>query len=145
MKVSGYVKDLESPPPSVVAVMKNRWLSDGFKESALHTAIWSVLKAKRRLLITPDGFKAQFYNISEIVAPVLAWGFFGSWSYLALVGESLIFYSHRSRRVSQLPDAFLQRPDAGIRARPVQLPNNQVMEKLISLPSVRSFLSHHGC
>ena len=33
-------EDLESPPSSVLAVMKNRWLSDGFKESALHTAIW---------------------------------------------------------------------------------------------------------
>lgn len=70
-------EDLESPPSSVLAVMKNRWLSDGFKESALHTAIWSVLKAKRRLLKYPDGFKAQFYTLSEIVTPVLAWGFFG--------------------------------------------------------------------
>ena len=35
-------EDLESPPSSVLAVMKNRWLSDGFKESALHTAIWDV-------------------------------------------------------------------------------------------------------
>jgi hypothetical protein len=59
--------------------MKNRWLSDGFKESALHTAIWSVLKAKRRLLKTPDGFKAHFYSLSEIITPVLAWGFFGGY------------------------------------------------------------------
>merc|ERR1712223_751871 len=59
-------EDLESPPSSVIAVMNNRWLSNGFKETALQTAIWSVLKAKRRLLRHSDGFKAQFYNLSEI-------------------------------------------------------------------------------
>ena len=57
--------------------MNNRWLSNGFKETALQTAIWSVLKAKRRLLRHSDGFKAQFYNLSEIIMPTLAWGFFG--------------------------------------------------------------------
>lgn len=57
--------------------MNNRWLSNGFKETALQTAIWSVLKAKRKLLRYPDGFKAQFYNLSEILIPTLAWGFFG--------------------------------------------------------------------
>jgi len=70
-------EDLESPPSSVTAVMNNRWLSNGFKETALQTAIWSVLKAKRRLLRHSDGFKAQFYNLSEIIIPTLAWGFFG--------------------------------------------------------------------
>jgi len=70
-------EDLESPPSSVIAVMNNRWLSNGFKETALQTAIWSVLKAKRRLLRHSDGFKAQFYNLSEIIIPTLAWGFFG--------------------------------------------------------------------
>ena len=57
--------------------MNNRWLSNGFKETALQTAIWSVLKAKRKLLKYSDGFKAQFYNLSEIIIPTLAWGFFG--------------------------------------------------------------------
>ena len=71
------MQDLESPPSSVLAVMNNRWLSSGFKETALQTAIWSVLKAKRRLLRYPDGFKSQFYNLSEILMPTLAWGFFG--------------------------------------------------------------------
>ena len=33
---------------SVIAVMKNRWLSNGFKESAMQAAIWSVMAAKRR-------------------------------------------------------------------------------------------------
>ena len=72
-----FFQDLESPPSSVTAVMNNRWLSNGFKETALSTAIWSVLKAKRKLLRYPDGFKAQFYNLSEILIPTLAWGFFG--------------------------------------------------------------------
>jgi len=70
-------EDLESPPSSVLAVMKNRWLSNSFKESALQTAIWSVFQAKRRLLQYPDGFKAKFYNVSEILTPALAWAFFG--------------------------------------------------------------------
>lgn len=70
-------EDLESPPSSVLAVMKNRWLSNSFKESALHTAIWSVFQAKRRLLQFPNGFKARFYNVSEILTPTLAWAFFG--------------------------------------------------------------------
>ena len=70
-------EDLESPPSSVLAVMKNRWLSNSFKESALQTAIWSVFQAKRRLLHFPNGFKARFYNVSEILTPTLAWAFFG--------------------------------------------------------------------
>jgi len=70
-------EDLETPPSSVLAVMKNRWLSNSFKESALHTAIWSVFQAKRRLLQFPNGFKARFYNVSEILTPSLAWAFFG--------------------------------------------------------------------
>ena len=70
-------EDLEAPPSSVVAVMRNRWLSNGFKEGALQTAVWSVIAAKRRLLKYSNGFKAKFYNVSEILLPVLAWGFFG--------------------------------------------------------------------
>jgi len=70
-------EDLETPPSSVVAVMKNRWLSNGFKEGALQTAVWSVIAAKRRLLKNTSGFKSRFYNISEVLLPILAWGFFG--------------------------------------------------------------------
>ena len=70
-------EDLEAPPSSVLAVMKNRWLSNGFKETALQTAIWSVLTAKRRLLLYPNGYKSLFYSVSEILLPCLAWGFFG--------------------------------------------------------------------
>ncbi|KAL4219615.1 Mitoguardin [Mactra antiquata] len=69
--------DLDNPPSSVIAVVNNRWLSNGFKETALSTAVWSVLKAKRRMLKFPDGFISKFYNISESVSPVLAWGFLG--------------------------------------------------------------------
>ncbi|KAK2120423.1 Mitoguardin 2 [Saguinus oedipus] len=47
-------EDLENPPASVLAVLRNRWLSDSFKETALATACWSVLKAKRRLLMVSD-------------------------------------------------------------------------------------------
>jgi len=70
-------EDLESPPSSVTAVVQNRWLSNGFKEIALSTAVWSVLKAKRRILKFSDGFIARFYAISEHMSPVFAWGFLG--------------------------------------------------------------------
>ncbi|KAK7094477.1 mitoguardin-like [Littorina saxatilis] len=69
--------DLENPPSTVTAVVNNRWLSNGFKETALATACWSVLKAKRRLLKYPDGFISHFYGVSEHTSPVLAWGFLG--------------------------------------------------------------------
>lgn len=69
--------DLENPPSSVTAVVQNRWLSNGFKESALATAVWSVLRTKKRLLKVQNGFVAHFYNISESTSPVLAWGFLG--------------------------------------------------------------------
>lgn len=52
----------------------------------------SVLTAKRRLLKYPDGFKAQFYTISEIVTPVLAWGFFGTFN-ITLPSCYLLFHS----------------------------------------------------
>ncbi|CAH0556537.1 unnamed protein product [Brassicogethes aeneus] len=71
-------EDLDSPPSSVTAVIQNRWLSNGFKETALTTAVWSVLKAKRRKLKFPTGFMAHFYTISEQLSPLLAWGFLGS-------------------------------------------------------------------
>lgn len=69
--------DLENPPSTVTAVVNNRWLSNSFKETALATACWSVLKAKRSLLKYPDGFIAHFYAVSEHTSPVLAWGFLG--------------------------------------------------------------------
>ncbi|CAH2104348.1 unnamed protein product [Euphydryas editha] len=70
-------EDLAAPPASVLAVVRNRWLSDRFKESALTTAVWSVIKAKRRYLQYPDGFMSHFYSISEHLLPVLVWGFLG--------------------------------------------------------------------
>ncbi len=40
--------------------MRNRWLSNGFKESAINTACWGVLQAKRRMMVVQDGFKARY-------------------------------------------------------------------------------------
>ncbi|SPP89450.1 mitoguardin [Drosophila guanche] len=70
-------KDLDTPPASVTAVVQNRWLSNGFKETALTTAVWSVLKAKKRMLKFHNGFMSHFYVISEQISPLMAWGFFG--------------------------------------------------------------------
>ncbi|PNI68970.1 MIGA2 isoform 2 [Pan troglodytes] len=94
-------EDLENPPASVLAVLRNRWLSDSFKETALATACWSVLKAKRRLLMVPDGFISHFYSVSEHVSPVLAFGFLGPKPQLA---EVCAFFKHQI--VQYLRDMF---------------------------------------
>ncbi|XP_063722864.1 uncharacterized protein LOC134850960 isoform X2 [Symsagittifera roscoffensis] len=69
--------DLESPPSSIVNVLQNRWLSQSFKETALRTAVWSVLKAKRSRLRYTDGFINRFYSVSEVMSPLFAYGFLG--------------------------------------------------------------------
>ncbi|CAH2316320.1 mitoguardin 2 isoform X1 [Pelobates cultripes] len=94
-------EDLENPPTSVIAVLRNRWLSDSFKETALATACWSVLKAKRRLLMVPDGFISHFYSVSEHVSPVLAFGFLGPKEHLT---ENCNFFKHQI--VQYLKDMF---------------------------------------
>ena len=71
-------EDLDAPPSAIVTVIQNGWLSQSFKETALSTAVWSVLKAKRKMLKYPDGFISRFYAISEYLVPVLAWGFLGT-------------------------------------------------------------------
>lgn len=93
--------DLENPPSSVLAVLRNRWLSDSFKETALATACWSVLKAKRRLLMVPDGFISHFYSVSEHVSPVLAFGFLGPKQHLL---EICSFFKHQI--IQYLKDMF---------------------------------------
>ncbi|XP_062556360.1 mitoguardin [Armigeres subalbatus] len=70
-------RDLDSPPNSVLAVIQNRFLSNSFKETALTTAVWSVLKAKKRMLKFPNGFMSHFYCITEQLSPLMVWGFFG--------------------------------------------------------------------
>lgn len=70
-------RDLDSPPNSVLAVIQNRFLSNSFKETALTTAVWSVLKAKKRMLKFPNGFMSHFYSITEQLSPLMVWGFFG--------------------------------------------------------------------
>ena len=78
----------------------------------------------------PDGFKAQFYTLSEIVTPVLAWGFFGKFPFTPPIGPFTNFFllNLRSGRESQHHDALLQGPDAGLCARPLQLSDCQVGE-----------------
>uniref|UniRef100_A0A915IU26 Ribosomal RNA-processing protein 14/surfeit locus protein 6 C-terminal domain-containing protein n=1 Tax=Romanomermis culicivorax TaxID=13658 RepID=A0A915IU26_ROMCU len=71
-------EDLADPPASVVAVAQNRFLSSRMIESTLYAVVWSVLKAKRARLKYADGFIARFYDISEHVSPIMAFGFLGS-------------------------------------------------------------------
>ena len=62
---------------------------------ALSAAVWSLLKAKRSMLSVSliikhlffifwlwlqnkDGFMGRFYLLSEVITPVMAWGFLGT-------------------------------------------------------------------
>lgn len=70
--------DLEYPPSTVVAVLQNRWITDGMKKAALSAAVWSLLKAKKSMLKHKDGFMSRFYLLSETLTPSMAWGFLGT-------------------------------------------------------------------
>ncbi|XP_061654453.1 mitoguardin 1 [Phyllopteryx taeniolatus] len=70
-------EDLENPPISIQNVINNRWLNSSFKETAVASSCWSVLKQKRQHMKVPDGFIARFYTLCEQISPVLAWGFLG--------------------------------------------------------------------
>lgn len=70
-------EDLENPPVSIQNVVNNRWLNSSFKETAVASSCWSVLKQKRQHMKVPDGFIAHFYAVCEQISPVLAWGFLG--------------------------------------------------------------------
>lgn len=69
------LEDLENPPLSIQNVVQNRWLNSSFKETAVTSSCWSVLKQKKQQMKSPDGFFAHFYNVCEQISPVLAWGF----------------------------------------------------------------------
>lgn len=70
-------EDLENPPISIQNVINNRWLNSSFKETAVASSCWSVLKQKRQHMKVPDGFISHFYTVCEQISPVLAWGFLG--------------------------------------------------------------------
>lgn len=70
-------EDLENPPISIQNVIHNRWLNSSFKETAVASSCWSVLKQKRQHMKVQDGFIAHFYSVCEQISPVLAWGFLG--------------------------------------------------------------------
>uniref|UniRef100_A0A8C5D2A6 Mitoguardin 1 n=1 Tax=Gadus morhua TaxID=8049 RepID=A0A8C5D2A6_GADMO len=70
-------EDLENPPVSIQNVVNNRWLNSSFKETAVASSCWSVLKQKRQHMKVPDGFIAHFYAVCEQISPALAWGFLG--------------------------------------------------------------------
>ncbi|XP_008846865.1 mitoguardin 1 isoform X2 [Nannospalax galili] len=70
-------EDLENPPTSIQNVVNNRWLNSSFKETAVVSSCWSVLRQKRQQMKISDGFFAHFYAICEHISPVLAWGFLG--------------------------------------------------------------------
>lgn len=70
-------EDLENPPISIQNVVNNRWLNSSFKETAVASSCWSVMKQRRQHMKVPDGFIAHFYAVCEQISPVLAWGFLG--------------------------------------------------------------------
>ena len=70
--------DSEDPPAGVMSIANNKWLSAGFRELALQTAVSAVLKIKRNRLTVENGFFSHFYNLLDHLSPILAWGFLGS-------------------------------------------------------------------
>ncbi|XP_067892781.1 mitoguardin 1 [Heterodontus francisci] len=70
-------EDLDNPPTSIQNVVNNRWLNNSFKETAVASSCWSVLKSKRQQMKVPNGFIAHFYTVCEHISPVLTWGFLG--------------------------------------------------------------------
>lgn len=72
------LENLGNPPSSILALTRNTWLSPGFKRSALDSAVWTLMAAKRKLLKYPDGFFSLYYRVVETVASAMAWGFLGS-------------------------------------------------------------------
>ncbi|GCC19703.1 hypothetical protein chiPu_0018475 [Chiloscyllium punctatum] len=70
-------EDLDNPPTSILNVVNNRWLNNSFKETAVASSCWSVLKSKRQQMKVPNGFIAHFYAVCEHISPILAWGFLG--------------------------------------------------------------------
>ncbi|XP_043254091.1 mitoguardin [Colletes gigas] len=70
-------EEVEKPPSSIKAILQNRWISASFRETAIGTAVWSVLVGKRQMLKYDKGFLSHFYSISEQISPVLVWGFLG--------------------------------------------------------------------
>ncbi|XP_058799182.1 mitoguardin isoform X3 [Phymastichus coffea] len=94
-------EEVEKPPSSIKAILQNRWISASFRETAIGTAVWSVLMGKRQMLKYPRGFMAHFYSISEQVTPVLVWGFLGPESSL----RSTCYY-FREQIVEFLQDIF---------------------------------------
>ncbi|XP_056388620.1 mitoguardin 1 isoform X2 [Hyla sarda] len=68
-------EDLENPPLSIQNVVNNRWLNSSFKETAVTSSCWTVIKQKKQQVKSPDGFFAHFYAVCEEICPVLAWGF----------------------------------------------------------------------
>ncbi|KAL5112337.1 hypothetical protein TcWFU_006519 [Taenia crassiceps] len=72
------LENLGNPPSSILALTRNTWLSPSFKRSALDSAVWTLMAAKRKLLKYPDGFFSLYYRVVETVASAMAWGFLGS-------------------------------------------------------------------
>uniref|UniRef100_A0A7E4VI94 Mitoguardin n=1 Tax=Panagrellus redivivus TaxID=6233 RepID=A0A7E4VI94_PANRE len=69
--------DMRKPPSAMAALFRNNYLSRSFKESTLNSLIWSMIKVKRQRLSNKDGFISHFYDVSQIVSPVLIFAFFG--------------------------------------------------------------------
>lgn len=69
--------DLKKPPSAISALFKNPFFSRSLKESTLNNLIWSVIKVKRQKLLESDGFISNFYDVSQVVTPILVYAFFG--------------------------------------------------------------------
>lgn len=60
-------EDVSHPPSAVLAVAKNRFLSDSIKQSTLSTVIWSMLKAKRQRLLVKGFYCLPSMPVASII------------------------------------------------------------------------------
>jgi len=82
--------------------------------------VWSVLKAKKRMLKFPNGFMSHFYVISEQISPLMAWAFFGPnenlrdfchyfrEQLLAFLGDIFSFQKSRFTTIEEFSQEVLQ-------------------------------------
>uniref|UniRef100_A0A183BSG2 Mitoguardin n=1 Tax=Globodera pallida TaxID=36090 RepID=A0A183BSG2_GLOPA len=70
-------EDLQKPPSSISALLRNGYISTSMKESTLNNLIWSMIKLKRQRLQVKNGFIAHFYDISQVLTCSLTMGLIG--------------------------------------------------------------------
>ncbi|XP_051555423.1 mitoguardin 1-like isoform X2 [Myxocyprinus asiaticus] len=114
-------EDLENPPMSIQNVVNNRWLNSSFKETAVASSCWSVLKQKRQhmkeqvLFFLKDIFdleKVRYSSLDTLAEDILHLLHRHSELLLAYLGaDSLLHFNGcASTPLHLVPSALLEAP-----------------------------------